>query len=308
MATTSQLHIGFIGLGVMGLPMAGHLAAAGHHITAFDINPDALRRLQSTHPAATGAASPGAAGAGADVVFTMVPDGHAVQQVSTGSDGLFATMREGAILVDTSSSQPWLTVETAAALAAKGVAMVDAPVSGAQWGAESAELVFMVGGTDVDVARITPLLDVLGRATFHVGPLGSGHIMKTINNTITAMTFLATSEGLALGAKAGLDPAAMNDVLNESTGGSWITANHIGQRILSRTFDDPFKLDLMVKDVGIAMQLARDRDTDLPFAELCESLYRSAAEFAGEGASVSELVRWVESTTGVEIARGQRTN
>jgi 3-hydroxyisobutyrate dehydrogenase len=126
-------------------------------------------------------------------------------------------------VLDRSSAQPWLTLGTARALAARGIDMVDAPVSGAQWSAESAELVFMVGGADDDVERVRPLLDLLGRATYHVGPIGSGHVMKSINNAITAMTFLATAEGPVLGTRAGLDPAAMNAVLNESTGGSWIT-------------------------------------------------------------------------------------
>src|SRR5690606_29748132 len=111
--------------------------------------------------------------------------------------------------------EPWVTRETAAALAGRGVAMVDAPVSGAQWGAEAAELVFMVGGAEADVARARPLLERLGRASFHLGPLAAGHAMKSINNTITAITFLATAEGLAMGARYGLDPAAMNAVLNE---------------------------------------------------------------------------------------------
>jgi 3-hydroxyisobutyrate dehydrogenase len=211
------------------------------------------------------------------------------------------------ILVDTSSAQPWLTLETAAELDRVGVGMVDAPVSGAQWGAESADLVFMVGGDPDHLERIRPLLDLLGRAVFHVGPLGSGHIMKTINNTITAITFLGTAEGLVLGTRAGLDPAAMNAVLNESTGGSWITANHIEQRVLSRTFDDPFKLELMVKDIGIAARLARELDMPLPVAELCDSLYQAANEHAGTGASVSEVVRWVEGRAGIQIIPGSTT-
>ena len=182
--------------------------------------------------------------------------------------------------------------------------MIDAPVSGAQWGAEQANLVFMVGGSLDEVERVRPILDLLGRAVFHCGPLGSGHIMKSINNTITAMTFLATAEGLALGKRAGLDPAAMNDVLNESTGGSWITVNHVPQRILSRTFDDPFRLELMLKDVKIAAQLARDYDLPLPFAAHCEAIYKDAHAFAGSGKSLSELVRWVEHSTGVDITPG----
>ena len=159
----------------------------------------------------------------------------------------------------------------------------------------------MVGGAADDVARARPLLDVLGRAVFHLGPLGSGHMMKSINNTVTAMTFQATLEGLALGVAAGLDPTAMNDVFNESTAGSWITANHIGQRILSRTFDDPFRLALMRKDVDIANGLAEQLGLDLPMATLCADSYREADEEFGEGSSLSDLGRWTERRTGVTI-------
>jgi 3-hydroxyisobutyrate dehydrogenase-like beta-hydroxyacid dehydrogenase len=175
-------------------------------------------------------------------------------------------------------------------------------VSGAQWGAQAAELVFMVGGADDDVARARPMLDVLGRAVFHLGPLGSGHIMKCINNTVTAMTFQATLEGLALGVAAGLDPVVMNDVFNESTAGSWITANHVRQRILSRTFDDPFRLALMRKDVDIANGLAEQLGLDLPMARLCAVSYREADQQFGEGSSLSDLGRWIERRAGVTIA------
>ncbi len=116
-----------------------------------------------------------------------------------------------------------------------------------------------------------------------MGPLGSGHIMKCINNTITAMTLLATAEGLVLGTRAGLDPAAINAVLNESTGGSWITRNHIEPRVLSRTFDDPFKLELMLKDVRIAIELARDLELNLPYAGLAETMYERRTSTPGRG-------------------------
>jgi len=126
--------------------------------------------------------------------------------------------------------------------------------------------------------------------------------MKCINNTVTAMTFQATLEGLALGVAAGLDPAAMNDVFNESTAGSWITRNHIGQRILSRTFDDPFRLALMRKDVDIANGLAAKLGLDLAMARLCADSYREADEEFGEGSSLSDLARWTERRTGVTIS------
>ena len=285
----------------MGTPMSGHLVDAGYAVTVFDIDSDTSSALVAAKPDATVAASLAELGAACDVVFTMLPDGHVVREVAVGSDGLVRGLAPGSLLVDTSSSQPWITAETAEALAAAGVAMVDAPVSGAQWGAQAAELVFMVGGAADDVARARPMLDVLGRAVFHLGPLGSGHMMKCINNTVTAMTFQATLEGLALGVAAGLDPVAMNDVFNTSTAGSWITTNHIGQRILSRTFDDPFRLALMRKDVDIANALAKQLGLELPMASLCAESYREADEEFGEGSSLSDLGRWTERRTGVAI-------
>jgi 3-hydroxyisobutyrate dehydrogenase len=300
----TQPRIGFIGLGIMGHPMAGHLAKAGFDLTVFDSNPEAIERLRDVHPGVALATSPAAVGTASDIVLTMLPDGACVQQVALGADGLIETMASGSLLLDTSSAQPWLTSATAAKLAERGIGMVDAPVSGAQWGAEQANLVFMVGGAPHDVERVRPVLDLLGRAIFHCGPLGSGHVMKSINNTITAMTFLATCEGLALGKRAGLDPAAMNDVLNESTGGSWITLNHVPQRVLSRTFDDPFRLELMLKDVRIAAELAGNLAVPLPFVDQCENMYEAAHVFAGAGKSLSELARWVEHTTGVDITPG----
>lgn len=300
MSESSQRpRVGFIGLGVMGTPMAGHLIDAGYEVTVFDVERRATDRFAGFRPAGRVAEGLADLGRASDVVITMLPDGAVVCDVVTGGlgDGLTA----GALVVDCSSSQPWLTLETAAALAERGVAMIDAPVSGAQWGAEAAELVFMVGGEAADVERARPLLDVLGRAVFHLGPLASGHTMKCINNTVTAMTLQATLEGLALGVAAGLDPAVINDVFNESTAGSWITRTHIEQRILSRTFDDPFRLALMLKDIDIANRLAERLELELPLAALCQSSYREADQQAGASASLSDIGRWVEARTGVTI-------
>jgi 3-hydroxyisobutyrate dehydrogenase len=294
--------LGFIGLGIMGTPMAGHLAAAGYPLSVHDIDPSAAERFAKTHPAVGVGTDAASVGQHVDVVITMLPDGEQVQQVALGTNGLAETMAAGSLLVDCSSAQPWLTRETAATLAERGITMIDAPVSGAQWGAERAELVFMVGGPAAEVERARPILDVLGRAVFHLGPLGSGHVMKCINNTITAMTLLATAEGLVLGTKAGLDPSALNAVLNESTGESWITRNHIEPRILSRTFDDPFKLELMLKDIGIALGVAREAGVHMPLAEAGHPLWQAADQAQGPGVSVSELVRWIERREGVEIA------
>jgi 3-hydroxyisobutyrate dehydrogenase len=298
---TTRPRVGFVGLGIMGTPMAGHLAVAGYPLTVFDIDTSASAALAGSTGGVAVATSLTHLAESSDVVVTMLPDGNVVGEVVGADSGLASGLAPGSLLIDTSSSQPWLTLETAGVLAARGVAMVDAPVSGAQWGAQAAELVFMVGGADADVARARPLLDVLGRATFHLGPLGSGHIMKCINNTVTAMTFQATLEGLALGVAAGLDAHAMNEVFNESTAGSWITANHVGQRILSRTFDDPFRLALMRKDVEIATGLAEQLGLELPMATLAAASYREADDECGPGSSLSDLGLWTERRTGVTI-------
>src|SRR5690606_12863825 len=295
------VRIGFIGLGVMGTPMAGHLSRAGYGLTVLDADRAKTDRLVASASGISPAASPREVAAASDIVVTMLPSGEYVRDVALGQDGLIEGFSGGALLLDTSSSEPWFTLETAEALKAAGVAMVDAPVSGAEWGAKAAELVFMIGGDEPDVARVRPLLDVMGRQTFHLGPVGSGHAMKSINNLITAMTLLATAEGLALGTKLGLDPNVMTDVLNVSTGMSWITQTHIRQRITSRTFDDPFKLELMVKDIRIAMELAASKAVEMRFCALGRELWNQADEVAGSGASVSELVRWVERSAGVEI-------
>lgn len=305
MPDPTPLSIGFIGLGVMGAPMAGHLATAGHRLTLLDADAAVATALAARLGAgARVAATPAEVAAHSDTIITMLPHGGVVQQVALGDAGLVHGLRPGALLLDCSSAEPWLTQATAAALAARGATMVDAPVSGAAWGAAEAALVFMVGGADADVARVRPLLDRMGRAVFHLGGVGSGHAMKCINNLVTAVTFSATAEGLVIGKRYGLDPAAMVDVLDESTGQSWITRNHIRQRILSRSFDDPFKLALMLKDMGIANALARETGTAAPLAGLGQQLWQAAARAAGPEASVSELVRWVEQLSGTAITPG----
>jgi 3-hydroxyisobutyrate dehydrogenase len=298
---SSRERLGFVGLGIMGEPMAGHLAAAGYELMVYDLEPAVATRVKGSFDNVMVASTAAEVAANAEVVITMLPDGNSVRAVTFGADGLAAGFRSGSLLLDTSSSQPWLTRQTATELAASGVDMVDAAVSGARWGAQEADLVFMVGGSTEAVARVAPILTILGRVHFHVGPLSSGHVMKCINNTITAMTFLATAEGLALGMRCGLDGAAMNNVLNESTGMSWITRNHIEQRILSRSFDDPFRLELMLKDIGIATALAKEQQIPMMLSGLGEELYRAAVAQPDRSESISEIARWVEQQMGTEI-------
>ena len=299
--------LGFIGLGVMGRPMVSHLAAAGHPMVLHDRVAGLAEGIAARLPGARVAATPAALAAQSEIVVTMVPNGSVVRELIAGPDGLLEGMRRGSLLLDTSSSEPWLTEASGRLLADAGIAMVDAPVSGAQWGAEAAELVFMCGGAAADLERIRPLLDLMGKAVFHLGPLGAGHAMKCLNNLVTAMNLLAVTEGLAIGKRYGLDPAAMVDVLDRSTGMSWVSQTHLRQRVISRSFDDPFKLALMVKDIGIAMQVARDENVPAPLSAVGQELWRAAAIDAAPDASVSELARWVERLTKTEITAGSGT-
>ena len=302
-----KARIGFIGLGVMGLPMARHIAAAGYPLTVHDIAPEPTRKLRRIHRDVVVAKSARAVATASDIVFTMLPSGREVRDTVFGPEGLLDGFAAGSLLVDTSSSEPWYTKEIEVGLAGVGVAVVDAPVSGAESGAIAAELVFMVGGEPEAVRRVRPLLKVLGKKVFHLGGVGAGHVMKSINNLITAVTFLATAEGLVIGRSYGLDVAVMNDVLNFSTGMSWISRNHIPQRILTRKYDDPFKFDLMVKDINIAVQVAGERKLDVPLAARTRELWQQMQAKLPRGRSVSELVRALEMQNGVELVPKART-
>ena len=180
--------------------------------------------------------------------------------------------------------------------------MVDAPVSGAQAGAQAGTLVFMAGGEPADLDRVKPLLECMGEQIFHLGPLGSGHTMKCLNNLITAMTFMATTEALAVGKDFSLDPAVMIDVLNVSTGKSWISQTQFHQRIFNRKFDDAFKLNLMLKDIGIAVDLAQSQGIPVPLSSVGYHLWQAAARHGEPDASISDMVRWVEHMTGIELS------
>jgi 3-hydroxyisobutyrate dehydrogenase-like beta-hydroxyacid dehydrogenase len=297
--------VGFVGLGVMGGNMARHLAAAGLRMTVYDLNPDAALALQAEHPAVTVAATPAEVAARSDVVVTMLPTGKEVAAVALGPNGLAEGLRPGCLLLDTSSSAPWHTRETHAALAARGVAMVDAPVSGAEVGARTASLVFMVGGAKADVARVAPLLEIMGKAHFHLGPIGSGDVMKAMNNLLTAVALTATTEVLMVGKKCGLDPAVMNDVLDISTGESWITRTHYRARVFNRAFDDTFTFDLMRKDMHIAADIAEGAEMPIPVAREALRLWDDLQPDLPKNSAISRLSWALEQRTGVTLVSGE---
>ena len=298
--------IGFVGLGQMGHPMASKLSGAGYGIAAHDANPGTLRRACES----TGAEAPGSLKAAAErceAVITMLPDGNAVRAVVFGSGGtgdcLVAGLSRGSVLIDMSSSSPLGTRELGARLAERGVAMLDAPVSGGVRKARDATLSIMVGGDAHSIARCRPILESMGRQIFLTGPLGSGHAMKAINNYVSAAGLVAAAEGVLAAQRFGLDPGNVVDILNASTGMNNSTLNKFHQFILSRAFDSGFSLDLMVKDLKTALEVARSTGSPAPLAEACLEAWTEAQAALGSGPDHTAVVQHWEKLAGTELGK-----
>ncbi|URN02997.1 NAD(P)-dependent oxidoreductase [Actinomadura madurae] len=288
--------VGFVGLGNMGFPMAGRLAGAGYAVRGYDADPAVRARFaEATAAPVTEAAAEVADGA--DAVVTMLPNSAIVRSVVVG-DGLLDRMAEGAVLVDMSSSEPLRTRELAARTAARGVPLVDAPVSGGVAGARKGTLTVMSGGEPEPVARLRAMLEVLGGKVMHVGPVGAGHALKALNNLLSATHLLASSEAIMAGREFGLDPAVMLDAINVSSGRSASTEAKWPRFMLDRGFDSGFGLRLMLKDMRIAVGLAEATGWPARLGEAAADLWSLAAGVLPADADHTEIVRWLEAEHG----------
>ncbi|RZU34160.1 NAD(P)-dependent oxidoreductase [Blastococcus saxobsidens] len=289
----------FLGLGAMGSPMATLLAGAGHSLAVHDVDPERTvslaRTIEATAVAAAGLRD---AAASAGTVVLMLPDSPAVESVLDGPDGLLAVMARGSTVVDMGSSRPASTVTLAAGARSRGIALVDAPVSGGVARARTGELAIMAGGEPADVDRVHALLSALGEPV-HVGPAGAGHAMKALNNLLSAVGLAAASEVLAIGSNFGLDPAVMLDVLNGSTGRNHATEVKMARFVLSGTFDSGFAMRLMVKDLRTALDLAHDTGTPSPLSAGCLEQWIAAAQDREAGADHTEIAAYVAARAGV---------
>lgn len=257
------MRIAFIGLGVMGAPMAQNLLGAGHDLRIHRAN----QRSQSLVDAgATLAPTPAAATDGAEVVLLMLPDTPDVAAVLQGQDGVLAGLEQGALVIDMSSISPVETEALAAAVAEAGGQYVDAPVSGGEVGAREGSLTIFVGGEDAAVERAMPLLEVLGARITHMGPVGAGQSTKVVNQIIVALTIEAVAEGLALAEASGIDPARVRAALDGGFASSRILELH-GKRMVERTFDPGFRLRLHRKDLRLALDAAAHHSLPLPGTE-----------------------------------------
>jgi 3-hydroxyisobutyrate dehydrogenase len=282
--------IGFIGLGVMGLPMVKCLIKAGYEVQGFDVSQTARDSLEEAggRPCATAELT----AQDADAVITMLPSSAIVNKVVLGP---LVDHLGGAVLIDMSSSAPTETRKLGEELDKRGLQMVDAPVSGGVGRAADGSLTIMVGGDAARVARVKPVLAALGKTIFETGPLGSGHAMKALNNFVSATGLTAACEALIVGRKFGLDPDQMVDILNVSTGRNNSTENKIKPFVLSGTYDGGFSLALMAKDLGVAADLADAMGTPSPTAHLMASLWANAREQFQDGADHTEINRYLEA-------------
>jgi 2-hydroxy-3-oxopropionate reductase len=245
--------IGFIGLGVMGAPMARNLVAAGHDVVVHN-------RSRREVEGAAWAESPRQVAEQADVIVTMLPDSPQVEEVVSD---VLAGARAGSLIVDMSTISPVVTRELAATASEQGVGYVDAPVSGGDVGAREATLSIMAGGSDEDFARAKPIFEALGKTIVHVGPVGAGQVVKACNQVVVALTIEAVSEALVLGSKAGVDPATIIEVLSGGLAGNKVMTVR-GRNFLEHDFEPGFRIDLHHKDLGIALSTGRELGVPLP--------------------------------------------
>ena len=287
--------IGFIGLGIMGSPMSGHLVAAGHAVTGFDLNADSVAKLVAA--GGTAAASVADAVAGADVVITMLPNHPQVEDVVLGDGGVLELAASGTLLIDMSTIRPETSVAVAKAAAAKGIRVLDAPVSGGEAGAKQASLSIMVGGEEADFAAARPVLDAVGKTVVHVGPHGAGQVVKAANQLMVGGIYALVAEAIVLLEASGVDAKAGLDVL---AGG--LAANRIldlkRDSMIAREFAPGFRIDLHHKDMGIALAAARQVDVALPVTGLIAQLI-AAGRAQGYGSlDHSALLKVIENLSG----------
>jgi 2-hydroxy-3-oxopropionate reductase len=290
--------IGFIGLGIMGKPMARNLLRAGYPLVVHNRSRAPVEEL--AREGATPAGSPREVAEQTDIVITMLPDSPEVRQVILGENGVIEGIRPGCVVVDMSTISPIVTKEIAAALAAKGVSMLDAPVSGGERGAIEGTLSIMVGGPRETFERVLPVFQVLGKNIVHIGENGAGQVTKACNQIVVAVTIQAVSEALVLAAKSGVDPAKVRQALLGGFAQSRILEVH-GQRILERDFKPGFKARLHLKDLGIALATGKAVGVPLLTTSLVHEMLNALCAAGREEWDHSALVTLVEDLSRTEV-------
>lgn len=294
------MKVGFIGVGNMGGPMCRNIVKrSNHQVTVFDLNAAALKTC--TDLGATAAKSVADVTKGADVVMTSLPMPKDVEAVTLGDNGILANIKTGQTYIDLSTNAPSMVKKIGAAMAAKGIAMLDAPVSGGTVGAEAATIAIMVGGDKKVFDDALPVLKSFSANVIHMGALGTGTVAKLINNMMAFCNAAAAAEGMMLGVTAGLDPHKLIQVISSSSGNS-ATFKPFSERALSGQFTPPsFALNLAHKDLHLAMELADELDVPLPQGSATHNLQRMARKMGLGGADSSAILRVYETVLGKTV-------
>ncbi len=292
--------LGFIGLGIMGKPMAGHLIKAGHRVFVYDINAAGVQELSVKGAVACRSSREVAEKTG--IVIIMVPDTPDVEAVLFGKNGLAEGIKAGSIVVDMSSISPIATKEFAKRLAAMGVEMLDAPVSGGQVGAENATLSIMVGGDPKVFEKIKPYFELMGKNIVHIGGNGDGQTCKVANQIVVALTIEAVAEALLFASKAGADPVKVRSALLGGFAQSRILELH-GERMIKRTFNPGFRIRLHQKDLNLALQSARSMGLSLPNTATAQELFNAVAAQGGIDLDHSALVFALEKLANHTVSK-----
>ncbi|WP_375550470.1 NAD(P)-dependent oxidoreductase [Rhodophyticola porphyridii] len=291
--------LAFLGLGVMGYPMAGHLRNAGHEVTVYNRTTAKAEAWAAEH-GGDFAATPREAVAGAEFVMSCVGNDDDLRAVVMGADGALAGMARGSVFVDHTTVSATVTRELAAQAAEQGVGWVDAPVSGGQAGAENGQLAIMCGGEQTHFAAAEPVIDAYAKAIVHFGDVGAGQLTKMINQVCIAGAIQSISEGLFFAMQAGLDAKKVADLVSQGAGGSWQLANRAGTMV-DNEFDHGFAVDWMRKDLGIALAQGKEMGVSLPVTALVDQFYAEVQQLGGGRWDTSSLIQRFRKMHGQDI-------
>ena len=294
--------VGFIGLGIMGRPMAKNLMDAGYELFVHNRSPEKAEEL-AEEGNATAAGSPREVAEACDIVITMLPDSPDVEAVVAGEGGILEGLRDGALLVDMSTISPVVTEELAEKIREKGASMLDAPVSGGDVGAIEGALSIMVGGSQEDFERARPLFDVMGKVATHVGPIGAGQVVKACNQIVVALTIEAVSEALVLGSKGGVAPEKLVEALSGGLAGSAVMEAK-KEKFFSHDFEPGFRIELHHKDLGIALAAGREYGVALPVTAIVEQMLEASKAKGRGDRDHSALLTLLEEAAQHEIGEG----
>lgn len=290
--------VGFIGLGLMGLPMARNLMKVGYQLTVHNRSPEKEEVLAAE--GASVARSPREVAEQSDVIITMLPDSPDVELVVAGPSGVLEGIRPGALLIDMSTISPVVTRALAARVREKGASMLDAPVSGGDVGAIQGTLSIMVGGDEADFRRALPLFQAMGKTIVHVGENGAGQVTKAANQVVVGLTIAAVSEALVLGSKGGVAPERILDVLSGGLAGNKVMEVK-REKFLNHAFQPGFRAELHHKDLGIALATAREYGVTLPLTAIVDQLFLALRKAGYGGEDHSALLRVIENLSAYEI-------